>query len=269
MLPPLLLPAPPPLPPLPLPPPSEIPSARRANDSSFFSSAASCASASEIFAGAIQDYRRGVVVGQRSFGKGTVQNLVPLSRWSARPVNGQLTVTIGKFYRVTGESTQHRGVEPDVTLASPINLKDIGESSLPDALPWDRIQGAPFATVDTPIPSITRLLRAEAERQARDPDYRWLVNDISAMDQLRSQRSVSLNLETRRKERERLESERLARENARRAARSLPPLPSIEALEGDDQPDVVLDQAVEVLTAMIQFGAGRLPGSVTAQREAA
>ncbi|MBM4210719.1 MAG: tail-specific protease, partial [Gammaproteobacteria bacterium] len=65
------------------------------------------ASASEIFAGAIQDYRRGVVVGQRSFGKGTVQNLVPLSRWSARPVNGQLTVTIGKFYRVTGESTQH------------------------------------------------------------------------------------------------------------------------------------------------------------------
>ena len=84
------------------------------------------ASASEIFAGAIQDYRRGVVVGQRSFGKGTVQNLVPLSRWSARPVNGQLTVTIGKFYRVTGDSTQHRGVEPDVELASPISLKDIG-----------------------------------------------------------------------------------------------------------------------------------------------
>ncbi|MEZ5458789.1 MAG: S41 family peptidase [Steroidobacteraceae bacterium] len=85
------------------------------------------ASASEIFAGAIQDYRRGVVLGQRTFGKGTVQNLVPLSKWSSRPVNGQLTVTIGKFYRVTGESTQHRGVEPDVPLASPISLEDVGE----------------------------------------------------------------------------------------------------------------------------------------------
>src|SRR5688572_21695991 len=81
----------------------------------------------EIFAGAIQDYRRGVVIGQRTFGKGTVQNLVPLDRWSPRPVNGQLTVTIGKFYRVTGESTQHRGVEPDVTLPSQIDMDEFGE----------------------------------------------------------------------------------------------------------------------------------------------
>ncbi len=77
------------------------------------------ASASEIFAGAIQDYGRGYVVGQRTFGKGTVQNLVPLDRWTQRPVDGQLTITIGKFYRVTGESTQHRGVEPDILLPSP------------------------------------------------------------------------------------------------------------------------------------------------------
>ncbi|MEY3465139.1 MAG: hypothetical protein RL603_737, partial [Pseudomonadota bacterium] len=96
------------------------------------------ASASEIFAGAIQDYHRGVIVGQRTFGKGTVQNLMPMSRWSSRPVNGQLTITIGKFYRVTGESTQHRGVEPDVTLPSAIGLKDVGDSALEDALPWDR-----------------------------------------------------------------------------------------------------------------------------------
>ena len=75
------------------------------------------ASASEIFAGAIQDYHRGVIIGQRTFGKGTVQNLVPLDRWSQQPTSGQLTVTIGKFYRVTGESTQHRGVEPDVHAA--------------------------------------------------------------------------------------------------------------------------------------------------------
>ena len=102
------------------------------------------ASASEIFAGAIQDYHRGVVLGQRTFGKGTVQNLVPLDRWSPRPVNGQLTVTIGKFYRVTGESTQHRGVEPDVTLPSQIDMEEVGESALEGALPWDRIAGVPF-----------------------------------------------------------------------------------------------------------------------------
>ena len=101
------------------------------------------ASASEIFAGAIQDYHRGVVLGQRTFGKGTVQNLVPLDRWSPRPVNGQLTVTIGKFYRVTGESTQHRGVEPDVTLPSQIDMEEFGESALEGALPWDRIPGVP------------------------------------------------------------------------------------------------------------------------------
>src|SRR5690348_1252714 len=87
------------------------------------------ASASEIFAGAIQDYHRGVILGQRTFGKGTVQNLVPLDRWSPRPVNGQLTVTIGKFYRVTGESTQHRGVEPDVPLPSQIDMDKFGERS--------------------------------------------------------------------------------------------------------------------------------------------
>src|SRR5438445_253071 len=102
------------------------------------------ASASEIFAGAIQDYHRGVIIGQRTFGKGTVQNLVPLDRPSQKPTSGQLTVTIGKFYRVTGESTQHRGVEPDVALPSPIDAKEVGESSLEAALPWDRIAGVPF-----------------------------------------------------------------------------------------------------------------------------
>src|SRR6202044_2749479 len=99
------------------------------------------ASASEIFAGAIQDYHRGVIIGQRTFGKGTVQHLVPLDRWSQKPTSGQLTVTIGKFYRVTGESTQHRGVEPDVPLPSPIDMKEVGESALDSALPWDRIAG--------------------------------------------------------------------------------------------------------------------------------
>jgi len=230
------------------------------------------ASASEIFAGAIQDYRRGVVVGQRSFGKGTVQNLVPLSRWSARPVNGQLTVTIGKFYRVTGESTQHRGVEPDVELASPISLKDIGESSLDDALPWDRIDRAEFRALDTRLPSIAKLALEENARQGRDPDYRWLVEDIAALNRLRDQRALSLNLETRRAERAQLEANRLARENARRVARSESPITSIEDLDASKQPDVVLDQSAEVMVDMLKLSAPAKPTkpkTVTAKREAA
>jgi carboxyl-terminal processing protease len=212
------------------------------------------ASASEIFAGAIQDYGRGVVVGQRSFGKGTVQNLVPLSRWSARPINGQLTVTIGKFYRVTGESTQHRGVEPDVTLASPISLADIGESSLDDALPWDRIQAAGFGQPGQLAPSIAKLVTEENARQRRDPDYRWWLADIAAVEKLRSQKNLSLNIETRKADRAALETERLARENDRRAARQQPALKSISELDSAELPDVILDQAVQVAGDMVQFG---------------
>ncbi|MFM8845203.1 MAG: carboxy terminal-processing peptidase [Gammaproteobacteria bacterium] len=230
------------------------------------------ASASEIFAGAIQDYRRGVVVGQRSFGKGTVQNLVPLSRWSARPVNGQLTVTIGKFYRVTGESTQHRGVEPDVELASPINLKDVGESALDDALPWDRIQGADFRALDTQLPSIAKLAMEENARQQRDPDYRWLVSDIAALNEMREQKSLSLNLEKRKAERTRLENERLNRENSRLNARAETPLKAIGELDGSKFPDVALDQSAEVMVDMLKTAAPAKPAKprpVTARREAA
>ena len=210
------------------------------------------ASASEIFAGAIQDYRRGVVLGQRTFGKGTVQNLVPLSRYTSRPVNGQLTVTIGKFYRVTGESTQHRGVEPDVALASPISLEDVGESALDDALPWDRIAGVPFRTDDSSAPaSITSLALEESNRAKNDPDYRWLVSDIAALESMRQQKSVSLNLQTRREERARLEAQRLERENTRRVSQQQTPLKSVEEIDAAATPDVVLDQAAEVMADMV------------------
>src|SRR5580658_2725857 len=167
------------------------------------------ASASEIFAGAIQDYHRGVILGQTTFGKGTVQSLMPLDRWPQQQgSNGQLTVTIGKFYRVTGESTQHRGVEPDVALASPLDTKEIGESALESALPWDRIAGVPFKT-STGVPPVAGLAVEEDARAQHDPDYRWLMSDIAAIDSVREQRTVSLNLKVRREERARLESDRL------------------------------------------------------------
>ena len=213
------------------------------------------ASASEIFAGAIQDYHRGLIIGQTTFGKGTVQNLVPLDRWSNKPVNGQLTVTIGKFYRVTGDSTQDKGVEPDVTLASPLDTKEIGENALESALPWDRIPGVPFKTsVGTAAAPAPAPLASEEDTRAKgDPDYRWLVSDIAAIDSERGQKVLSLNLQTRRTERARLEQERLTRENSRRAAKNEPPLKSIEELEKtkDSAADVVLDQASQIMADMV------------------
>ncbi len=210
------------------------------------------ASASEIFAGAIQDYHRGVVLGQRTFGKGTVQNLVPLDRWSPRPVNGQLTVTIGKFYRVTGESTQHRGVEPDVVLPSQIDMEEFGESALQGALPWDRIPGVPFRSeAKSAQPNIAALATEEKVRAGKDPDYRWLVADLAAAETMRKQTSLSLNLQERKTERERLEKERLARENTRRAAQNLPALKTSEELAEAKFPDTVLDQAAEVMSDMV------------------
>jgi carboxyl-terminal processing protease len=209
------------------------------------------ASASEIFAGAIQDYRRGVVLGQRTFGKGTVQNLVPLDRWSPRPVNGQLTVTIGKFYRVTGESTQHRGVEPDVPLPSAIDLEEVGESALEAALPWDRIAGVPYRVNTRSGAPIAALATEEDARAQRDPDYRWLVANIAADESLRSRRTISLNLKERQAERTRFEAERLQLENDRRKAKGLPAVKSIEDLEDDDAPDIVLSQATEIMADMV------------------
>jgi carboxyl-terminal processing protease len=212
------------------------------------------ASASEIFAGAIQDYHRGLIIGQTTFGKGTVQSLMPLDRFAAKPTNGQLTVTIGKFYRVTGESTQHRGVEPDVPLASPIDTKEIGESALESALPWDRIAGVPFkASASTAAaPPVAVLATEEDARAQHDPDYKWLMSDIAALDSVREQKIVSLNLKVRREERARIDKERLERENSRRAAKNLPAFKSIEELDkAKDTTDVVLDQASQVMADVV------------------
>jgi carboxyl-terminal processing protease len=213
------------------------------------------ASASEIFAGAIQDYHRGLILGQTTFGKGTVQSLMPLdSRFSSKTSSGQLTVTIGKFYRVTGESTQHRGVEPDVPLASAIDTKEIGESALESALPWDRIAGVPFKTSagTAAAPPVALLATEENSRAQVDPDYRWLKSDIAALDSVRDQKSVSLNLKVRREERTRIDKERLERENSRRAAKNLPPYKTVEELDkAKDTTDVVLDQASQVMADVV------------------
>ncbi|MDX1403626.1 MAG: carboxy terminal-processing peptidase [Woeseiaceae bacterium] len=209
------------------------------------------ASASEIFAAAIQDYERGVIVGQQTFGKGTVQNLYSLDQYVRRPDDeglGQLTLTIGKYYRVTGESTQHRGVDPDIALPSHIDATIVGESVRESALPWDTIRTTKFRPGQPLDNTITSLSAWHNERNLGDPDYRYLVDGIREIEEARAQKTVSLNMETRLKEREEGVNRRLERENARRAALALDPIATLEELETVEAPDVHLDQAADIVT---------------------
>jgi len=209
------------------------------------------ASASEIFAAAIQDYRRGVVIGQQTFGKGTVQNLYVLDQYARRipdPGLGQLTLTIGKYYRVTGGSTQHRGVLPDIDLPSAVDPATIGESSRERALPWDQIKATGFSAGQPLDSEIAFLTKYQSARMQGDPDMDFLLSDIAAIDEMRSQNAISLNIDVRKQEREERREKRLQRENERRLAVGLDPLESLEDISEDEQRDILLDQAAQILT---------------------
>jgi carboxyl-terminal processing protease len=206
------------------------------------------ASASEIFAGAIQDYGRGLIVGQQTYGKGSVQNLYPLDRYALGPDPGfgQLTVTIGKYYRVTGESTQHRGVQPDISMPTAISTEEVGESTRESALPWDRIRPVEFGRETQLSQAVPTLEHSHEERIANDPDFRLLLADLDSFEKVRTQKKLSLNLKTRIAEREQLEKERMARENERRTARGLKPLNTLADLNGAEPPDAVLSETAEI-----------------------
>jgi carboxyl-terminal processing protease len=205
------------------------------------------ASASEIFAGAIQDYHRGLIVGQTSFGKGTVQSVIPLDRWSAKPTEGQLTVTIGKFYRVTGESTQLRGVAPDLALPSAVSITDVGESVLEHALPWDRIAAVPFRALPPEGSLVQTLATEQTDRSTHNADYQWLLANLNNLDAARQEKTLSLNLKKRQLERTAQDQARLSEENARRLADGLAAVKSIEDITVNDEPDVILAQAADIM----------------------
>ncbi len=209
------------------------------------------ASASEIFAAAIQDYARGVIIGQETFGKGTVQNLYSLDQYlqpEGEKGYGQLTLTIGKYYRVTGESTQHRGVNPDIDLPSAIDAEEIGESVRETALPWDTIQTTRFRAGEPLDNTIQSLTVNHSERAKLDPNFRYLMQYIEDDRESRSQTSVSLNIDFRRTEREESRQRALDLENERRGALGLEPIESLEDLEDEDRPDVQLDRAADIVT---------------------
>jgi len=182
------------------------------------------ASASEIFAGAIQDYGRGIIVGEQSFGKGTVQSLVPLQE-------GQLKITESKFYRVSGGSTQHRGVVPDINYPSLFDPEKIGESALDNALAWDQIAPTRFNrynNYDSIIPTLASLHNARA---ANDPDYQFLQDQVDLAQGARGISVLPLQQSGRIAMRDEQEALALAIENKRRLSKGLEPL---ETLDTDD-----------------------------------
>ncbi len=194
------------------------------------------ASASEIFAGAIQDYGRGLVIGGQTFGKGTVQSLRPLTE-------GQLKITQAKFYRVSGDSTQNQGVIPDIMFPSLFDKDKIGESALEKALPWDTIKPA-RETKSNPVRSkLSRLKELHEERINDNPDFIFVREQKALVSEMRDKTQVSLNEEERKAEREENDRRRLALENKRRKAKGMPELASLddpeedEKVEGDEEKD--------------------------------
>ncbi len=174
------------------------------------------ASASEILAAALQDYDRALVVGDKStHGKGTVQTIYELSRLTRRFPDtfnpGALKVTIRKFYRANGASTQLRGMSPDIVLPLVNNEMEVGEANQPYALPWDSIPVAQFERVDRVAAHLPELRRRSEIRRATDPDWAYVMEDIEAYRQVQADRSLSLNLNTRLKEKEEQEARSKAR----------------------------------------------------------
>jgi carboxyl-terminal processing protease len=192
------------------------------------------ASASEIVAGALQDYGRALVVGSQSFGKGTVQDVTPLSK-------GQLKLTISKFYRVSGDSTQHRGILPDIEFPSTYDFEEVGESQQDNALPWDRIRRVPHTTKTDLQPLIGALTENHTKRRRSDPDFVSLVDKIELSDNWDSQKTLSLNLEKRRLRSESWDKQLFGIENKRRQAKGLDIFEDLESWRnsGEEKEDSV------------------------------
>ncbi|MDN5514554.1 MAG: carboxy terminal-processing peptidase [Pseudomonas sp.] len=187
------------------------------------------ASASEIFAGAMQDYHRALILGGQTFGKGTVQTIQPLN-------HGELKLTLAKFYRVSGQSTQHQGVIPDITYPDVMDTKDIGESALPAALPWDSIRPAITPELDPIKPFLSELKARHDQRTAKDPDFVFTRDRLTLAKKLMAETTVSLNEQTRRARQADVEAKQLALENNRRQAKGEEPLKELEKEDEDALP---------------------------------
>jgi carboxyl-terminal processing protease len=234
------------------------------------------ASASEIFAGAIQDYGRGIIFGTQTYGKGTVQSSIKmddlvnpsiLQRLAAlvgkngaitkpagdQPQLGLINLTMAKFYRVNGSSTQHKGVMPDINFPSLYPLDKIGEDTEKSALPWDTVNKSNFVPVADLSTAKTELVKLHNQRMASSLDYKTLQQDLADLKKREGENSVSLNEVKLKKERDSLEAKALAKTNLLRSSRGLPPVKKGDKISKDESFDFVQDESLKVMADWLQL----------------
>ncbi|WP_097460518.1 carboxy terminal-processing peptidase [Mangrovitalea sediminis] len=215
------------------------------------------ASASEIFSGAIQDYGRGLIVGSQTFGKGTVQAVRPLN-------HGQLKITQSKFYRISGASTQRKGVTPDIVLPGRIDDSEIGEDTLPADLPWDQIPPVPHVHYYDFQKILPKLRKEHDARFDSNPHYQLLLKEIAFLKAQRERKTISLNYEKRKQEQTKLQNEQLALANERRKLDNKAPFKSWKAFdtwqqtqtedpENKQRNDFVVKEGGEIIVDMLNL----------------
>lgn len=208
------------------------------------------ASASEIFAGAIQDYGRGIIVGTTTFGKGTVQSAIAMKRIdpSFKDKDDQINLTMAKFYRISGSSTQHKGVTPDIEFPTIFPADEYGESAKKSALPWDEIASSKYAKVADLTSNIAALKAQHDTRMKTSKEYEYLLQDIAEFKKRDKDVSLPLNEVALKKQRDDLEEKNLKRENERRVSRGLAPITSKSEKVKEDNFDFVQNETLKIAT---------------------